>query len=143
MDLSFSKNDHFSPPLDSLRSWVLSARSEVLLYYTVEAVPSTQWRKSNGFQVLYMSSYGGLCSAFQFFSQEPTTSLLLSIPYLVWFSVSAQRCLLTILSKRFLPHSGENLMGYNLYTSIIILFTLRPVNDATEGHTQEAPMCAS
>ena len=30
---SFSKNDYFSPPLDSLHSWVLSSRSEVLAYY--------------------------------------------------------------------------------------------------------------
>ena len=46
VNLSFSKNNHFSPPLDSLCSWVLSARSEEHAYYTVEAVPSTQWRKS-------------------------------------------------------------------------------------------------
>ena len=117
MDLSFSKNDHFSPPLDSLRSWVLSAPSEVLAYYTVEAVLSTQWRKKIEFRLAELAPNGGLYLTFggPFFFEKQPLLLLLSIPYVVGFSVRAQRCLLTILSKRFLPHSGENLMGSKLY----------------------------
>ena len=61
--------------------------------------------------ILYMTSNGSLCSAFQFFSQETTTSILLSIPYVVGFSVHAQRCLLTISQKRFFPHGGKKILG--------------------------------
>ena len=101
--------------LNSLRSWVLSTHSEVLAYYTIEAVPSTQWRKFIGFRLAYMASNGSLCSAFHFFSQNINTSLLISIPYVVGFSVRAQRCLLTIPLKGFLPYSRENLLGYELH----------------------------
>ena len=62
-----------------------------------------------------MASNGGLCSAFWFFSQKINTSLPLSIPYVVGSSVLTQRCLLTILSKRFLPHSGKIFLGFNLH----------------------------
>ena len=113
VDLSFSKNDHFSPPLDSLRSWVLSAHSEVLAYYIVEAVFSTQWKKILG--SIYMASNGSLCSTFQFFSWKKISFLPLSIPYLVGFSVRAQRCLLYHWSSSF--HTVEKkLVGSDLHT---------------------------
>ena len=89
--------------------------SEVHAYYTVQAVPSTQWKIFLGFQLAYMASNGGLCLAFWFFSEKINTSLLLSIPYVVGFSVRTQRCLLIILSKGFLPHSRENFLSYELH----------------------------
>ena len=208
MDLSFSKNDHFSPPLDSLRSWVLSARSEVLAYYTVEAVPSTQWRKSIlssdlhlcasngvfwspfglihvgvpfslktnlislnslcswvlsahsevlayytieavpstqwrksiGFRFAYMASNGGLCLAFWFFSEKINASLLLSIPYVVGFSVRTQRCLLIILSKGFLPHSRENFLSYELHIWPPMAVFVQPCNFFTKKYNFSPPL---
>ena len=118
MDLSFSKNDHFSPPLDSLRSWVLSARSEVLaLLYGRSGSFHTVEKK---FWVLTCTSGLQWWSLVDLYwtslSQKSTTSLLLSIPYVVGFSVRALRCLLYYTVEAVSSTQWRKLLSSDLHT---------------------------
>ena len=136
LDLSFSKNDHFSPPLDSLRSWVLSARSEVLAYYTVEAVPSTQWRKSNGFQLVYKYYYivydlqwQSLFSLLVFFSRNyhfyPPLYSLRSWVLSARLEVLAYYIVEAVLSTRWKKNIGFHLYGLQWHSlfSLSVFFS--------------------
>ena len=112
----FSKNYHFSSPVNSLRNWALSSHSKVLAYY----IPSKQFhtvdKKDFEFWLAHMASnrsffitiWIGSCWCIFLYS-KPTSSL--SIPCIVWFSVTSLRCMLTIQSKQFLPHSGTCTFG--------------------------------